>query len=103
MLNTINSQTIIDSLETVEHPAIAATLLDLGMLRDIAVTSDFKAILTMVLPFPSIPNNVRSYMVSSLTAAAKSTGGELTKVNIAVMDEAERQNFLTKEQQNWRG
>ena len=103
MSNTNNSQNIIDSLEKVEHPAIATTLLDLGMLRDIAVTSDLKATLTMVLPFPSIPNNVRSYMVSSLTAAAKSTGGELTKVDMAVMNESERQNFLTKEQRNWRG
>ncbi len=103
MSNTNNSQNIIDTLEKVEHPAIATTLLDLGMLRDIAVTSDLKATLTMVLPFPSIPDNVRDYMVNNLTAAAKSAGGELTKVEMAVMNEAERQNFLTKEQQNWRG
>jgi len=57
----------------------------------------------MVLPFPSIPDNVRDYMVNSLAAAAQSAGGELAKVNLAVMNEAERQNFLTKEQQNWRG
>jgi hypothetical protein len=42
-------------------------------------------------------------MVNNLTAAAKSAGGELTKVEMAVMNEAERQNFLTKEQANWRG
>jgi len=103
MTNTNNSQNIIDALEKVEHPSIAATLLDLGMLRDVEVTSDGKATLTIILPFPGIPENVRDYMINSLKAAAKSAGGELNKVEIAVMNEAERQNFLTKEQQNWRG
>jgi len=103
MSNTNNSQNIIESLEKVEHPAIATTLLNLGMLRGIGVTSDKKVTLTMILPFPSIPDNVRDYMVNSLAAAAQSAGGELAKVNLAVMNEAERQNFLTKEQQNWRG
>jgi hypothetical protein len=64
MSNTNNSQNIINSLGNVEHPAIATTLLDLGMLRDIAVTSDLKATLTMVLPFPSIPDNVRDSYLS---------------------------------------
>jgi len=94
---------IIETIEKVEHPAIATTLLDLGMLRDIEVTSDGKVTLTLVLPFPNIPDNVRDYMVNSLAAAAKPAGGELIKVNLAFMNEEERQNFITKEQQHWRG
>ncbi|MEN8173425.1 MAG: iron-sulfur cluster assembly protein [Chloroflexota bacterium] len=103
MSNTNNSQAIIESLEKVEHPAIATSLLDLGMLRDIEVTPGLKTSLTMVLPFPNIPDNVRDYMVTSLANAAKSAGGALTKVDMAVMNEEERQNFLKIEQENWRG
>ena len=98
-----NSQKIIEALEKVEHPAIATTLLTLGMLRNIELTSDEKVVLTMVLPFPSIPANVRDYMINSLTSAARSAGGELIKVNMAVMNDEERQKFLTIEQQYWKG
>ena len=103
-MSDINTnQKVIKAIESVEHPAIATTLLDLGMLRDIEVSSDERVALTMVLPFPNIPDNVRGYMVNSLATAIQSSGGELVTVNLAVMNEEDRQNFLTIEQQNWRG
>ncbi|MFN2263100.1 MAG: iron-sulfur cluster assembly protein [Anaerolineales bacterium] len=103
MTSTKYSHKILEALENIEHPAIAATLMKLGMLRHIEVSSDKKVELTMVLPFPSIPENVRDYMINRLASAARSAGGELTKVNIAVMNEEERQKFLTIEQEFWRG
>ena len=103
MSDISSSQEIIEALEKVEHPAIATTLLDLGMLRDYEVATDGKVSLTLVLPFPSVPNNVRDHLISSLALAAISAGGELTEVDLALMGEDEVQTFLTKEQQNWRG
>ena len=103
MSDISSSQDIIEVLEKVEHPAIAATLLDLGMLRDLEVATDGKVSLTLVLPFPSVPTNVRDHLISSLAMAAKSAGGELTNVDLALMNEDEVRTFLTKEQQNWRG
>ena len=94
---------IIKSLEIVEHPSISATLLDLGMLRDVEVTSEGKVSLTIVLPFENIPENVRDYVINRLANAAQVAGGELEKVDLAVMSDEERQNFLSIEQQNWRG
>jgi len=94
---------IIESLEKVEHPSISATLLDLGMLRDVKVTSEGKVSLIMVLPFPNIPENVRNLIINHLANAAQSAGGKLDKVDLAVMNDEERQNFLSIEQQNWRG
>ena len=73
MSNTDNSQNIVESLEKVEHPAIATTLLNLGMLRGISVTSDKKVTLTMILPFPSIPDNVRDYMVLKTLEKSRTT------------------------------
>ena len=103
MPNKNDIQKILEALEKVEHPAIATTLLDLGMLRDIEVSTDGKVVLSLVLPFQNIPENVREYIVNSLATAAQSANGELTRVNLTVMNEAERQIFMTKEQQNWRG
>ena len=103
MTNYNTRQNILDALESVEHPSIAATLLNLGILRDHAVADDQKATLTLALPFPNIPDSIRDYMVNSLAAAAQSGGGQLVEVNLALMNDEERQNFLTIEQQNWRG
>ena len=98
-----NHQDILNALEKVEHPSIATTLTNLGMLRDPQAGPEGKVSLTLVLPFPNIPDQIRDYMINSLAGAAQSAGGELTKVQLAVMSEEERQNFLSKEQQYWRG
>ena len=103
MIDKNTLKKIIESLEKVEHPSISATLLDLGMLRDMKLTSEGKVSFTMVLPFPNIPENVRNYLISSMAAAAQAAGGEMGKVDLAVMDDEERQKFLLIEQQNWRG
>jgi len=98
-----NKQNILAALEKVEHPAIAATLLDLGMIRDIEIDQDGKISLVLVFPFPNIPDNIRNYIVNSLAAAANSAGGELQKAGLALMTEGEVQDFLAKENTNWRG
>jgi len=103
MNDSNKNQTILAAIENVEHPAIATTLLDLGIIRDIKIASDGEVTLTLVLPFSRIPDTIRDFMVNSLAAAARSAGGELTEMNLAVMNDKERQNFLTKEQQHWRG
>lgn len=102
-MNNPNNQNIIRALEIVEHPAIATTLSDLGMLRDIEIDLNGKVALTLALPFAGIPNNIIQHMTNALYRAAQSASGELTKVSLAVMNDEERLDFLTKEQRNWRG
>jgi len=94
---------ILDSINKVEHPEIAMSLADLGMVRDIEYDSkDNGIILTLVLPFFGIPQTVKDYMINSLSQAIKDAGGELKNVNLAQMTEEERQAFLEKENANWR-
>ena len=103
---TMNGQenTIVqEAIGKVEHPAIATTLLDLGMLKDITVSPDGKIALALVLPLSNIPENIRDFLIKSLESAAQSAGGELDTVKLALMNEEERQNFLTKEKLYWRG
>ncbi len=103
MHDQLLNQNIHEALEKVEHPSISATLLDLGMLKNVTVTPGGKATFTLVLPFPNIPDNVRDYLINALGIAAQSAGGELTGVNLDLMNEEESQLFLKVEQENWRG
>jgi metal-sulfur cluster biosynthetic enzyme len=94
---------ILKSINKVEHPEIAMSLVDLGMVRDIEYDpQDDGVILTLVLPFFGIPQAVRDYMVNSLSQSIKEAGGELKNVNLAQMTEEERQAFFQKENAKWR-
>jgi metal-sulfur cluster biosynthetic enzyme len=94
---------ILESINKVEHPEIAMSLVDLGMVRDIEFDPhDDGVILTLVLPFFGIPEAVRDYMVNSLAQSIKDAGGELKNVNLAQMTDEERQSFFQKENAKWR-
>ncbi len=97
------TKTILDALHKVEHPSIAATLLDLGMVRNIEINEEGKVDLILVLPFPAIPEQIRTHMINSLAQAAKAVGGEIVSVQVEVMNDEEKQTFMVKEQANWRG
>lgn len=104
MVEYVIENSIHEAIRQVEHPAIASSLVDLGMIRDVAYTSENKTVsLTLVLPVLDIPQNVRNYMVNSLFQALNSIAVNLTEVNLAQMTAEERQVFFTLEKQNWRG
>jgi len=103
MLNAQENINVLEAIKGVEHPAIATTLLDLGMVQKITVTPDGEAALTLALPLPNVPDNIRDFLIKSLESATQSAGGELSTVTLALMDEEERQNFLAKEKLYWRG
>lgn len=102
-VNEQEQMKIQEAIKKVEHPAIATTLFNLGMLKNITLTPDGKVDLTLVLPMPNIPDNIRGFLIKSLESATQSAGGELSAVKLGLMDEEERQKFLTKEQLYWRG
>lgn len=103
MDDQLSNQTIHEALGKVEHPAISATLLDLGMLKNVTVTPNREVTFTLVLPFQNIPDNIRDYLINALGSAAQSAGGELSGVNLDLMNDEDRQHFLKVEQENWRG
>lgn len=95
---------VIEAINSVKHPEIDNTLVDLGMVRDIEyIEEDETATLTLVLPFYGIPVQIRDYMANQLYLAIKEAGAELKSVNVAEMNEAERQEFFIKEKENWKG
>lgn len=83
-----------------EHPQINCSLVDLGMVQDIQASEEGGS-LKLVLPFLGIPTVIRDYMVHSLQQAVGGFGVEL-EIQVTEMTPAERQQFLTLEQQNWK-
>ena len=82
-----------------KHPEIDRTLVELGMVRDVAV-EDNRVMLTMVLPFPGIP--IKDLLVQSLREAVARPGVEV-EVKLADMTQKERDTFLLMAQQGWIG
>jgi len=95
-----NEEAIIQAIQRVEHPEINCTLVDLAMVQDIQASEEGVS-LKLLLPFLGIPTVIRDYMVHSLQQAVAAFGVEL-EIQVTEMTPAERQRFLTLEQQNWK-
>jgi len=101
MLENISEEDVHQAVEQVMHPGISRTLIDLGMLKDIAL-KDAAVTLTLVLPFLGIPASIKDYLVNSLRQAVMRLGANV-EIRIAEMNEEERLAFLAMEQEGWKG
>ena len=85
----------------IKHPAIDRTLVDLGVVKEITVKGN-KVLVTMALPFPGIPTQVRDYLVNSVVEQIKKLDVEV-EVDVTIMNQEELQAFLDMEQESWKG
>ena len=99
MAKNISEQEVYQTLSRVKHPAIDHTLIDLGMLKDITIRND-KVEITLAFPFPNIP--IKDHLINSVREPIEKLGAEV-EVKIDVMNDEERQAFLTMEQDAWKG
>jgi metal-sulfur cluster biosynthetic enzyme len=101
-MTVLTQEIFLDRMAEVEHPEIACTLQELGMIRDVSLDSNaHEAQLTLVVPVLSIPSSIRNLLIDGLTAAAGEVGVQLT-VNTAEMDPQERQAFVEMARTYWR-
>lgn len=101
MLENISEEDVHQAVGQVMHPEISRTLVELGMVRDIAL-KDTEVTLTLVLPFLGIPASIKDYLVNSLRQAVMRLGANV-EIRIAEMNEEERLAFLAMEQEGWKG
>lgn len=101
MTNNISLGDVQQEVGQVMHPAISRSLVELGMVKDVALKHDVVT-LTLVLPVLNIPTSVKDYLVDSLRTAVAKLGAEV-EVEITEMDEEERHTFLAMEQESWKG
>jgi metal-sulfur cluster biosynthetic enzyme len=101
MTKNISEEDVHQAINQVMHPAINCTLVELGMVKDIALNDD-EVTLTLALPFPTIPVSIKDYLVNSLHQAVMKLGAKI-EVTVAEMNQEERLSFLAIEQENWKG
>ena len=90
---------IIQTIEMIQHPAIATSLVNLGMLEEIDF-EDNKVIAVFVWPFDNIP--IKEQLINSVKIPLKNLGLEL-EYSERVMNEDEKTKFLELEKKYWRG
>jgi ATP-binding protein involved in chromosome partitioning len=101
MARNISEEDVHQVIGQVMHPKISRTLVELGMVKDIALKGD-EVSLTLVLPLLGIPASIKDYLVNSLRQAVMKLGAKV-EVRIAEMNQEERLAFLTMEQESWGG
>ena len=87
------------AIENVMHPAIDRSLVDLGMIGDIAFQGE-NASLTLVIPFPGIP--ILAFLEKRLKESVSKMGIEL-EIKTENMNQDEIQKFLAMEKEAWKG
>jgi len=101
MTNNVSLGDVQQEVGQVMHPAISRSLVELGMVKDVALKHDVVT-LTLVLPALNIPASVKDYLINSLRMAVAKLGVEV-EVETTEMDEEERHSFLAMEQESWKG
>jgi metal-sulfur cluster biosynthetic enzyme len=97
--SNISKEEIHQAVAKVRHPEIDRTLVELGMIKDIAVGDD-RVTLTMALPFLAIP--IKDYLVHSLQEAVRKLGVEI-EVKLTEMNQEERDAFMAMARAGWMG
>jgi len=96
------SEQIAAAIKSVEHPAIALSLVDLGIVRDFQI-HEKEVTIILALPFAAVPQMIRDVMINGLKKEVSAVGGTIKDVSIEIMTDEERQDFMQKEQANWKG
>ena len=95
----MNEEEVKEIIGQVMHPEIDASLMKLGMIKDIKLEGN-KVSLTMVFPFPGVP--IRDMLIESVKKPLEELGLQV-EINEVVMNQEELQNFFKMEQEKWKG
>jgi metal-sulfur cluster biosynthetic enzyme len=101
MTENISEEDVHRVIGQVMHPEINRTLVELGMVKDIALENG-RITLTLMLPILGIPVSVKDYLVNSLRQAIAKLGAKV-EIRVVEMNQEERLAFLAMEQESWKG
>ena len=92
---------IVSTIESVQHPAINASLTTLGILQNIDIIPEKNEVTaTFAWPFDGIP--IRDMLINSVSSSLQPLGVKFT-FNERIMNDSEREKFLQIEKANWKG
>ena len=91
----ISASEIREKLKKVFHPEINNNLVELGMIRDVAVEGS-TVLIKLALPFPDVP--IKEDLINLIK---ESIQGDL-RVDVVMMNDKERETFLQKAREGWK-
>ena len=92
---------IISTIESIQHPAINASLTTLGILQNVDIDPQANKVkATFAWPFDGIP--IRDMLIGSVANTLSQIGVGF-EFDEKIMSEEEKQKFLQIEQANWKG
>jgi len=87
-------------LKKIEHPEIAYTLFDLGMIKNINI-QEKKVSLTLKVPMLGVP--IKDYLINSIKEAVKKENKDIeVEIDVEEMDDSERTKFIRMAREAWR-
>ena len=95
----MDKEIVLKAIDFVEHPAIKATLKDLGILANVKIVDDM-VIANFALPFANIP--IKKDLIDSVKIVAESFDFKFEATE-RLMIEEEKEHFLEVEHANWKG
>jgi metal-sulfur cluster biosynthetic enzyme len=101
MDNQVTREKILERLKTVEHPEIAVSLVDLGMIIDVAVKDNIASV-AIALPMLNIPQAVANAILQSIAPVIKEFGLTFRAAFFEMTPDV-RDNFFTAARANWKG
>lgn len=90
---------VIKAISDVQHPAIAYSLLELGIVKDVELNEN-TITATFAFPFPNIP--IADQLINSISVPIESLGFDF-KYSIVIMTEEEKAKFMKMEMEAWKG
>lgn len=101
MLEEKLKEIIEQRLKKIEHPEIAKTLFELGMIEDIRFEIG-KVSLTLKLPLKEIP--IKEFLIEDIKKTLKEKVPDTTvEINLKEMNQEERLKFIKMAKEAWRG
>lgn len=95
----MNEKEVKETLKQVKHPEIDATLIELGMIKNIKLQGN-KVSLTMTFPFPGVP--IKNMLINSVKEPLEKLGLQV-EINETIMNQKELQRFIQMEREKWKG
>lgn len=88
------------TLKKIEHPEIARTLYELGMIEDVRF-EDKKISLTLKLPFKEIP--IKEFLIEDIKRTLKEEIPDIiVEINLKEMDQEGKLKFIKMAREGWR-
>ena len=102
MTQKTTRKSVMQLVSQIEHPEIARSLVQLGMIHSAEYNAETKEVtVTLLFPVAEVPESVRNYIISSIYQALHAQGLGL-KVFLGIMDDRTRQKFMMQSQAYWK-